>query len=211
MNQNLKKRIQVVALQLGARLREARQKKQITLNDLSKETGLSVSFLSRLERGETSASIASLIVIATTLGISLNDFFEEPADGHKGYILNRAKDREHRTPLVAHGYSYRLSTGDLPGQQMSAFELTFPADSKEPPELVMHDGEEVLYLIEGSIEFQIGDETFVMQAGDCVHFNCSKPHMGRNLGKEDARLLMVVTPVHSREQSSSHEPDDETS
>ena len=198
MNQNLQKRVEAVALQLGLRLREARQEKRITLNTLSRETGLSVSFLSRLERGETSASIASLIIIATTLGISLNDFFDEPANGHKGYILNRANDRQHRTPLLAHGYSYQLSTGDLPGQQMSAFELTFPADSKETPELVMHDGEEVLYLIEGSIEFQIGDDTFIMHAGDCVHFNCSKPHMGRNLGSEDARLLMVVTPVHSR-------------
>lgn len=200
MNQKIKARIEVVARQMGERLRQARRKNGITLGELSKETSLSVSFLSRLERGETSTSIANLIVIATRLGISLHEFFKEPSDTREDYILNRAQEREHQTALIAHGYSYRLSTGDLPDQQMSAFELTFPPGAKEQPTLLTHDGEEVLYLVEGSIEFHIGEDSFVMNAGDCVHFNCSKPHMGRNIGTSTARLLMVVTPVNSRDK-----------
>lgn len=200
MNQKIKEKIEVVARQLGTRLRQARQKQGITLGTLSQETALSTSFLSRLERGETSTSIANLIMIATRLGISLHEFFEEPSDTGKDYILSRAQERKHQTPLVAHGYSYRLSTGDLPDQQMSAFELSFPPEAEEQPTLLTHDGEEVLYLIEGSIEFHIGEDSFVMNAGDCVHFNCSKPHMGRNIGKNAARLLMIVTPMHSRDK-----------
>ena len=200
MNQKIKEKIEVVARQMGARLRRARQKQGITLDELSQETALSTSFLSRLERGETSTSIANLIMIATRLGISLHEFFEEPADSGKDYILSRAQEREHHTALIAHGYSYRLSTGDLPDQQMSAFELSFPPEAEEQPTLLTHDGEEVLYLIEGSIEFHIGEDSFVMNAGDCVHFNCSKPHMGRNIGRNTARLLMIVTPVNSRDK-----------
>lgn len=203
MNQKIKARIEVVARQMGERLRHARRRQGITLGELSEETTLSVSFLSRLERGETSTSIANLIMIATRLGISLHEFFEEAPDIGKGYILNRAQEREGQTALIAHGYSYRLSTGDIPDQQMSAFELNFPPGSKERPALLTHDGEEVLYLIEGSIEFHIGEDSFVMNAGDCVHFNCSKPHMGRNIGQGTARLLMVVTPVNSRDKSAS--------
>jgi mannose-6-phosphate isomerase-like protein (cupin superfamily) len=112
-------------------------------------------------------------------------------------VLTRAADRRKKAPLVANGYTYNLSSGDLPEQQMSAFELTFPPGGKVPPKLVKHEGEEVLYLLEGTIEFVIGDESFVMNPGDCVHFDCEKPHMGRNIGKKPARLLMVVTPVHS--------------
>jgi transcriptional regulator with XRE-family HTH domain len=155
MNQKIKARIEVVARQMGERLRQARRKQNITLGELSQETALSVSFLSRLERGETSTSIANLIMIATRLGISLHEFFEEAPDSGKGYILSRAQEREGKTALIAHGYSYRLSTGDIPDQQMSAFELSFPPGSKEQPALLTHDGEEVLYLIEGSIEFHI--------------------------------------------------------
>jgi len=198
MNKQVNERIEFVARQLGARIRKARQTQRITLEGLSQETGLSAGFLSRLERGEASASISNLIAIATHLDIPLRDFFEEPEAASPDYVLYRANQRADTPALTAHGYTYRLSSGDLPDQQMSAFELSFPPDGKMKPKLLTHEGEEVLYLLEGTIEFQIADQAFVMKAGDCVHFNCSKPHMGRNVGKTPARLLMVVTPANSK-------------
>ena len=198
MNKQVNERIEFVARQLGARIRKARQTQRITLEGLSQETGLSAGFLSRLERGEASASISNLIAIATHLDIPLRDFFEEPEAASPDYVLYRANQRADTPALTAHGYTYRLSSGDLPDQQMSAFELSFPPDGRMKPKLLTHEGEEVLYLLEGTIEFQIADQAFVMKAGDCVHFNCSKPHMGRNVGKTPARLLMVVTPANSK-------------
>jgi transcriptional regulator with XRE-family HTH domain len=191
-------RATVVARQLGGRIRDARAAQKITLNALSETTGLSAGFLSRLERGETNASISNLIAISTALHIPLRDFFADPeAPASPEYVLTRARERRNKAPLVASGYTYHLSSGDLPDQQMSAFELTFPPGEKVHPKLVKHEGEEVLFLLEGTIEFVIGADTFVMNPGDCVHFNCEHPHMGRNIGKTPARLLMVVTPVHS--------------
>lgn len=189
----------LVARQLGARVRDARQAHRITLTQLSEATGLSAGFLSRLERGETNASISNLIAISGALHIPLRDFFDEPQPAPSPrYVLTRAAERGRKAPLRANGYTYSLSSADLPEQQMSAFELTFPPQARaQPPQLVTHPGEEVLYLLEGTIEFQIGEDTFVMNAGDCVHFNCEHPHMGRNIGRTPARLLMVVTPVHS--------------
>jgi transcriptional regulator with XRE-family HTH domain len=191
-------RVELVARQLGARIRDARLAQKITLSALTKPTGLSAGFLSRLERGETNASISNLISISTALHIPLRDFFED-ADVPKGpeYVLTRVQERKNKSPLVANGYTYHPSSGDLPDQQMSAFELTFPPGEKLRPKLVTHEGEEILYLLEGTIEFMIGDHAFLMKAGDCVHFNCKQPHMGRNVGKTAARLLMVVTPMNS--------------
>ena len=191
-------RAALVARQLGARIRDVRLGRKITLNKVSEATGLSAGFLSRLERGETNASISNLISISSVLRIPLRDFFDD-ADAATGpeYVLTRAKERKKKAPLVANGYTYNLSSGDLPDQQMSAFELTFPPGDKVQPKLVKHEGEEVLYLLEGTIEFTIGSESFVMNPGDCVHFNCEQPHMGRNIGKTPARLLMIVTPMHS--------------
>ena len=190
-------RIDTVARQLGARIREARKSKRITLETLSRQTALSAGFLSRLERGETSASISNLIVISGQLDIPLRDFFEDD-DGPAApaYVLSRAKERIRSTPLAANGYSYRLSSGTLPDQQMSAFELSYPPGETMAERPVAHEGEEVLYLLEGSIEFRIGEDTLTMRAGDCVHFNPGQPHVGRNVGRSTARLLMVVTPVH---------------
>lgn len=200
MKLSVEEKIEAVAKQLGSRIREARRAKNITLEKLSAETDLSAGFLSRLERGETSASISNLIVISGRLGIPLRDFFEDPeAQPLPEYVVTRAKNRADRAPLTAAGYTYRLTSGDLADQQMSAFELSFPPGEKMAPKLVSHKGEEVLYLLEGTIEFRIGSDRFVMNAGDCVHFNSDKMHMGKNIGKTVARLLMVVTPVSSIE------------
>jgi transcriptional regulator with XRE-family HTH domain len=200
----LEEKVEVVARQLGERIRQARQAHRITLQALSEDTALSAGFLSRLERGETGASIANLIAISARLDVPLRDFFADPhAAPPPDFVLTRAKDRARHPPQAGVGYTYQLSSGDLADQKMSAFELSFPPGEKLKPKLVKHEGEEVLYLLEGTVEFQIGTHSFVMKPGDCVHFNCDKPHMGCNIGKTPARLLMVVTPVQTLKHRSS--------
>lgn len=201
---DLQEQVRTVAKRLGERIRRARRVKHITLDILSDGTGLSPGFLSRLERGETSASIANLITIASHLGIAMKDFFdadnEEPTPN---YVLTRANDRDGKAPLTARGYTYHLTTGALINQQMSAFELIYPPGDSHPSEVFTHKGEEILYLLEGTIEFTIGTDTFVLNAGDCVHFSCEQPHTGRNLGPTNARLLMVITPIDSLDSAES--------
>jgi transcriptional regulator with XRE-family HTH domain len=192
MTADITEKAETVARQLGSRIREARRSKNITLEALSAETGLSPGFLSRLERGETNASIANLIAISDRLQIPLRDFFESPEPA-ANFVLTRASDRQGKSAVRANDYLYQLSAGNLPGQQMIAFELSFPPGQRLKPPLVTHGGEEVLYLLEGTIEFQIGPDTILMNAGDCVHFNSDQPHMGRNVGKRQARLLMVLS------------------
>jgi uncharacterized cupin superfamily protein len=62
---------------------------------------------------------------------------------------------------------------------------------------VAHEGEEILFLLSGRIEFQVGTDRFLMEEGDCLHFDSEQPHMGRNIGSEPARMLMVVSPSRS--------------
>jgi quercetin dioxygenase-like cupin family protein len=80
----------------------------------------------------------------------------------------------------------------MPDASAEAFELEFPVTSSPVIPLVRHAGEEVLYVLSGRIEFQVGEERFEMRAGDCLHFDAEQPHMGRNLGRAPARMLMVV-------------------
>jgi transcriptional regulator with XRE-family HTH domain len=190
--------IKAVAQRLGERLRAARRAGQTTLETLSAATGLSAGFLSRLERGETNASISNLIVISDRLGIALRDFFDDAqVPPRPDYVLTRAQDRSQASPLSEGGYSYRLTSGNLQDQQISAFELVYPAGETMHPEVLTHRGEEVLYLLEGTMEFRIGAHAMVLEAGDCVHFACDQPHVGKNIGTGEARLLMVVSPVDS--------------
>lgn len=134
-------------------------------------------------------------MISESLGIALSDFFEVAQECPRpDYVLTRAKDRSCEAPLSAGGYTYRLTSGDLEGEQVSAFELVYPAGETMHPEVLTHRGEEVLYLLEGTMEFRIGSDTMVLEPGDCVHFARDQPHTGENIGPGEARLLMVVSP-----------------
>jgi transcriptional regulator with XRE-family HTH domain len=180
----------LVARQIGLRIRAARQLRKLTLQQLGADTELSAAYLSRIERGETATSIANLIVIATRLDVPLRDLFE---DSNEAYVSRKA-ERTSASQMSANGYDYHWLSGDLTEPKLSAFLLEFPVTSDVDIKLLSHEGEEVLYILEGRIEFQIGSDRLVLEAGDCVHLVGEKPHMGRNIGNKPARMLMVVTP-----------------
>lgn len=186
----------LVARQLGVRIRAARQLRKLTLQQLGDDTALSAAYLSRIERGETATSIANLIVIATRLDVPLRDLFEDTNEAYvpKYYTVSRKAEREATSQMAANGYDYHWLSGALTEPRLSAFFLEFPVTSDVDINLLSHEGEEVLYMLEGRIEFQIGSDKIVLEAGDCMHLVGEKPHMGRNIGKKPARMLMVVTP-----------------
>jgi transcriptional regulator with XRE-family HTH domain len=187
-----------VARQIGLRIRAARQLRKLTLQQLGTDTELSAAYLSRIERGETATSIANLIVITNRLDVPLRDLFEDSNDAYvpKYYSLSRKAERELSEQMAANGYDYHWLSGDLTDPKLSAFLLEFPVTLDTDVALLTHEGEEVLYILEGRIEFQIGSDRLVLNEGDCVHLVGEKPHMGRNVGKRPARMLMVVTPSH---------------
>jgi len=186
----------LVARQLGLRIRAARQLRKLTLQQLGTDTELSAAYLSRIERGETATSIANLIVIATRLDVPLRDLFEDTNEAYvpKYYTVSRKAEREAAGQMAANGYDYHWLSGTLTEPKLSAFFLEFPVTADTDVKLLSHEGEEVLYVLAGRIEFQIGSDRLVLDEGDCVHLIGAKPHMGRNIGKKPARMLMVVTP-----------------
>jgi mannose-6-phosphate isomerase-like protein (cupin superfamily) len=169
---------------------------ELTLTDIGKMTNLSPAFLSRIERGEASTSIGNLIVISNFLGITIPELFETQleATSTTDFTLSRARQRETSVPLMAGEYSfYRLCSG-LKDPLLNAFELVFPVGSSRDFSLLTHEGQEIFYILEGEIEFQIGSSIFKMEPGDCLNLNSRRPHMGRNIGQIPVRALMIVTP-----------------
>lgn len=189
---------QYIARKLGQRLRAARRERGMTLQALGTAAGLSAAFLSRVERGEAATSIANLIEISSCLGVPLRDLFEDSNQAYvpKQYTLSRRADRPATAAISAGDYEFYRLTDDLPDPHMAGFLLEFPEGGTEDVPLLSHEGEEMLYLLEGRMEFQIGGDRFTLEPGDCVHFKCEAPHMGRNIGTGPARMLMLVSPSH---------------
>ena len=180
---------------VAARLREARRTRRFTLRALSEKTGLSEPFLSRLERGRVSTSIANLILITRTVGIDLGQLFQDAAGttATQHYTLVRASQRRRPQVVPATGYTYQPMAVAWPGQRMDAFVLTFPVKNRADV-LTAHEGEELTFVLQGEILFQLGDEQIPLKAGDCLYFNAEIPHMGKNVGRVDAKVLMVAAP-----------------
>jgi len=186
----------LIADHLGARIRRARRGLDMTLNELGKKTNLSPAFLSRIERAEATTSIGNLIVISNCLGITIPELFESQLDATPttDFTLSRARQRVSSEPLRAGDYSFYRLCGGLTDPLLNAFELVFPVGSNRDFSLLTHEGQELFYILEGEMEFQIGSSVFRMESGDCVHLNSKRPHMGRNVGTIPVRALMMVTP-----------------
>jgi transcriptional regulator with XRE-family HTH domain len=180
---------------LGSALRAARLQAGLTLERLAEATELSAGFLSRLERDQASTSVSNLIQLATALGVRLDRLLPAGSSNPEptGYMLRRARDSG---GFSAADYHYKALAGGQPHQAMSAFELFYPPGRGEELGYYEHEGEEVLYVLEGRLDFTIAGKRLRLEPGDCLQFNARQPHFARNPGRSPARLLMIVTGHH---------------
>jgi transcriptional regulator with XRE-family HTH domain len=176
---------------VGAALREARHRRGETLEAVAARADLSAAFLSRLERGEASTSISNLARLAAVLEAPLDALFApmEPAPAQSGHILRRGRDAG---GFENDAYRYKPLAGGLPHQAISVFELHYPPGRGEELGYYDHEGEEVLYVLEGRIDFMLAGKRLRLEPGDCLQFDARQPHYARNPGKAPARLLMIV-------------------
>jgi transcriptional regulator with XRE-family HTH domain len=174
---------------LGQKIRVLRLERALTLSKLARRSGVSVSFLSQLERGANQASIETLRRIVQALEVPLFHVFIG----------------EHEDPLVVRrGARKRMA---FPGSE-AEYELVSP-DLKRRMELVLvalqpgratfkvafsHPGEECDYVLSGKVRFEIGDRVEVLGEGDAIYFDCGIPHRFVNVGSTPAALLAAVTP-----------------
>jgi quercetin dioxygenase-like cupin family protein len=155
--------------------------------------GLSVTFLSRLERGQVACSIGNLLEIAAVLELAPAQLFADLDDGArtKAFRVVRKADANPSAHDHASPYAWcRLASG-VGEQRMEAFLLDLPVGSKKAP-LVTHPGEEFCIVLEGVVEFRVGDEVITLDQGDSIHLRSDVPHMAWAKGRSRAQLLMVT-------------------
>ena len=176
-------------MNIGYRLRVRRQQMGLSLRDLAARSGLSVSFVSQVERDITRPSISSLKQMADALDVQVAALLADTTPGH-----TRVLRRHERPSAELSRIRYELlATGE--GRQMEPQLVTFEpgADSGSHP--VTHEGEEFGMILSGRAECWIGEDLMVLEEGDCVYFDATVPHRMRNSGSEPCVWLHVVTPA----------------
>jgi quercetin dioxygenase-like cupin family protein/DNA-binding XRE family transcriptional regulator len=172
---------------VGALIRARRRQQQMTLMALGEAAEVSVGYLSQVERDHATPSLGTLAQIARALGVSIDYFVGAPA-AHNA--LTRQGERN-RFSLDGSSIIYERLGVEFPGNQLSSFLMTVPPGYRS--ETVAHEGEEILYVLEGSITQRLDGEEMVMSAGDSLHFRGNRPHSWSNHTSEPARLLWTGT------------------
>lgn len=175
-------------MELGERLKNLRKKKGLTLKQLADITGLSVGFLSNVERGVNSPTIVSLRKICDSLNIS---FFEllKPNIQEQRVVRSNA-----RTELVNSQRSkarYEVLAVGV-NKKMQPLCITLEAGGSMGEMEVGHEGEEFGYILKGKMEIEVAGETYLLEEGDSIYIEEYVPHRYRNAGPEECVSLWVV-------------------
>lgn len=171
------------APRIGALIRARRQQVGMTLKALCDDAGLSVGYLSQIERDQATPSLATLTQIAATVGVGVDYFVTVPKPQD---ALSKAGGR---TQFSINGSSIlyeRLST-EFPGSELTSFIMHVPPGYRS--EVVSHDGEECLFVLEGEITQWLGDTEIILRVGDALHFRGNQNHAWANHTQQIAKML----------------------
>jgi quercetin dioxygenase-like cupin family protein len=173
-------------LKLGGKVRARRRDRGMTLTDLSDRTGLSIGFLSQVERDITAPSLSSLALIARALDARVHDFIREPPP-----VAHHHHDDGTAFAIDEGTLSYERLSGNFPGKQLNAIRMDVPAGYRS--EETSHEGEEFVFVLSGVIRYVLGEKPIDLAAGDSLHFAARDRHRVENPGAAPAVVLTVVT------------------
>lgn len=172
---------------IGPLVRARRKRLRLTLKELALRTGLSISFLSQVERNQASPSLSSLIGIARVLGVGIDAFVEPPGGAR---MVSRAAERM-LFSLVPNGVQYGRISSEFPDQDLHANTAVIPPGYVSPT--IALDGEVIVYVLDGVLWYRVGDDAFDLAVGDAIHFKTRQRHAWGNRTAAEVRLLCVST------------------
>ncbi|GAB5505597.1 MAG: cupin domain-containing protein [Rhizobiaceae bacterium] len=172
---------------LGVRLRERRRELRLTLKDVADGAGLSVGFISQVERDLTVPSLSSLASISRVLRMPITSFLSQP-DGGQPHTRH---DQRPVYAVQANGLQYERLSARFPGNVLNSVIVHEPPGMRSEP--IRHEGEEMFFILKGSITIEVEDEVTVLSAGDSIHFESTRRHSSWNHTTETVTILHVCT------------------
>ncbi len=188
--------------EVGRRIRHLRRKRELSLRRLSEQCGLSVGFLSQIERGLSSFSIPSLRSICQALDVSLAEMLVMSNGPGKAFLadprpsaITRGDNRSY-VSLSDVSTKYRFLSATFPGRRFEAFIGEMAAGSVH--DLHRHEGEEFGYVLEGGLDLLIGEEHHRLGPGDSYHLLGTTAHRCAACEAQGAKVLWVQTARYAR-------------
>jgi transcriptional regulator with XRE-family HTH domain len=176
--------------ELGKRIRHYRLSRGLTLQALANRTGLTKGYISRIEKARKAPPVSTIINLAATLNVSIADIFGDTVEPSSINLVKKDQRRIISRSASKFGYAYQSLALGFPGKRMEPYVITLPA----VPKVVtfQHRGQEMLFMLEGSMKFIYGEKEFIAEEGDCLYFDSNVLHYGISQGNKEAKCLMVI-------------------
>lgn len=178
---------------VGNEIRRLRKIRKLTLSDLGEKTGLSVGFLSQIERNQSSPTVKALFDISHALGVSINWFFhdgDEAKRGEEQYVIRAEMRRSIR-------YESGIQDQLLNTPAVKGFEFLFTTlepQASPQPQSYSHEGEECGLVLSGQLQLNLDGLTYNLQQGDSFSFPSTLEHSYFNPGDEKAEVVWSISP-----------------
>ena len=172
---------------IGRRIRNLRNRKGLTQQELADRTELTKGFISQLERGQVSASVATLMDLIECLGTTPAEFFEDEEPQvvftEKEYFEKLDEQGNSRQWIVPMAQKFQMEPLLVVIQPHSSLEEDKP-----------HNGEEFGFLISGRLNLYLGDKVYHVKSGESFYYQASQKHRIENPGSRQARFIWISTP-----------------
>lgn len=182
-------------LRVGEKIRELRENKGFSLQEMANRTGFSSAVISQIENHMVSPPLGALIKIAKALEVKVGAFFgNEPRES---YAIVR---KEERPPIsrfaskegVSYGYSYESLGFDKKDRHMEPFLVSLEPATVKSEKLSTHEGEEFIFVLEGEMEAILGTHKDILYPGDCIYYDSTIPHKVQCHRDLLTRILAVI-------------------
>jgi transcriptional regulator with XRE-family HTH domain len=175
---------------LGQKLKQVRNHKKLTLDQLSQMAGVSKAMLSQIEQGNVNPTVAVIIKITQSLGLQVSELLETEQKQNILRIISASEDR----------YTFKsdalcnirtLSPLELE-KAIEFYKILLEPNGQLNSEAHFAGTEEILYLEKGKLEIVSGNQNTIINKGDSIHYRADVPHIIKNIGKGAAEAFMIV-------------------
>jgi transcriptional regulator with XRE-family HTH domain len=176
---------------IGPKLRELRVQRGMSLQQLAAQSDVSAAAIHKIERGGMVPTITTLLKIAAAFNRPVSYFVEEPLGENRPVAHIR---RDDRSPIyTAHsGIDLAGISGTYGRFFLAGAIATVEAGANSGPKPMEHPGEELIYVLDGTFEFDVDGQHFSLDQGDSLHFRTDRPHRWRNSGDSAIKAVWLA-------------------
>jgi len=186
----------VPEVNVGQRLRELRNERNLSIRALAERSGRNVNTFSLIENGKTSPSVSTLQQIAAALQVPITAFFESSAPANSiAHVVARHRPRM----AFAHGTLEDLGAG-LTNRAVEPFVVTLEPHASSGDTPIVHTGFEFVFCLQGRMTYRVEEQYYVLEPGDSLLFESHLPHCWQNDQAQSAQAILVLYPTDSHDR-----------